>query len=335
MSHAEFEIIRRYFRDSGLNFNKPGIELGIGDDAALLNVPEDRLLCMSMDVLVAGVHFPYSADPAMIANRALAVNLSDLAAMGAEPFCFTLGLVIPENNSSWLDSFSGGLLHLAQHFSCPLVGGDITEGPLSIAIQVQGLSQIDATIRRTGASPGDGVYVTGCLGDGAIALASIGIRSHLGGLVELIDENLPDACKQYFAAAYYQPEPRIEFARQCASLVNAGIDISDGLFGDLGHIVESSDVGVNLQTHLFPYSDSAHCCTTAESRLKAALYGGDDYELCLTVSAEHSLEFESVAAESDIRITCIGEIVAEQGIHCFDGSGAAVQIDDHAYEHFL
>ena len=335
MSQAEFEIIRRYFKESALNFSRPGIEKGIGDDGALIKIPHDHLLCMSMDALVAGVHFPYSADAAMIANRALAVNLSDLAAMGAEPYCFTLALVLPENNPAWLEKFSGGLLHLAQRFNCPLVGGDITEGPLSIVIQVHGLNQPDRVIRRDGAKPGDSVYVTGCLGDGAIALASIGIRSHLGEAVELIDENLPDACREYFRAAYYEPEPRIELAGRCNALVSAGIDISDGLLGDLGHILNASGVGAELNVHRLPYSESAACCTSPGNRLRAALYGGDDYELCMTVAPQQAAALEAVAEKLNTRISCIGEIVEGDGIVCVDEAGQVIELNGHPYEHFL
>ena len=161
MSLSEFEIIRRYFAESGLYFDKPGVEIGIGDDAAVLKIPSNRLLVMSMDVLVESVHFPKSANAGLVANRALAVNLSDLAAMAANPFCFTLGLVLPVADEHWLEDFSDGLLGLAQEFNCPLVGGDITQGPLSITIQVQGLCRHDVIVRRDGAKPGDKIFVSG------------------------------------------------------------------------------------------------------------------------------------------------------------------------------
>ena len=179
MSRSEFEIIRRYFAESGLYFKRPGIRLGIGDDAAMLEIPRDHLLAISMDVLVETVHFPAAADPALVANRALAVNLSDLAAMAADPFCFTLGLALPQADDHWLEGFSSGLLALAQRFNCPLVGGDITQGPLTITIQVQGLSRPDRVVRREVARPGDTIYVTGCLCDGAIALVSLWLDSLL------------------------------------------------------------------------------------------------------------------------------------------------------------
>ena len=335
MSQAEFEIIQRYFEESDLSFPKKGVKLGIGDDAAVLEVPERHLLCISMDALVAGVHFPNSANPEDIANRALAVNLSDMAAMGAEPFCFTLGLVMPEKNTSWLQRFSDGLLSLAQQFNCPLVGGDVTEGPLSVVIQVHGLNEPGSIIYRDGAQPGDRIYVTGYLGDGAIALAAIGAKSHLEKSLGLMEENLTKTCKAYFRAAYYYPVPRVAIASQSCQLVSSGIDISDGLLGDLGHITEASKVGAKLQTHLIPYSESATCCATADNRLRAALFGGDDYELCLTVPDIHVEAFERLAAGTEVRVTCIGEIVAGNSIECRDKKGTLLQTNDHAYEHFL
>lgn len=335
MSQSEFEIIRRYFAESGLAFERAGVELGIGDDAALLRVPQDKLLTMSVDVLVAGVHFPAQADPALVANRALAVNLSDLAAMAAQPFCFTLGLVLPMADEQWLQRFSQGLLQLAQQFNCPLVGGDTTRGPLTISIQVQGLCTPEQVVTRDGARPGDKLYVSGNLGDGAIALASLGLPTHLGESFNIDPAEQADSCRQYFEAAFYKPVPRLELAQRCAGLVNAGIDISDGLLGDLGHITAASGVGALLHTPLFPYSASALCCMTAENRLRAALFGGDDYELCLSVAPDNCDAFEKGAAETATSVRCVGEIIAGSGITCLDEHGSALSLDANSFDHFL
>lgn len=334
MPQSEFEIIRRYFAESGLSFPRAGVELGIGDDAALLQLPADRLLAISMDVLVESVHFPASADPRLVANRALAVNLSDLAAMAAEPFCFTLGLVLPDSNHQWLEGFSQGLLNLAQQYNCPLVGGDTTQGPLSISIQVQGLCQRDLAVRRDGAAVGDRIYLSGTLGDGAIALLSLGLQSHLGTSFVLNKENCSASCLQYFEDAYYKPQPRIHLARKVAPVVSSGIDISDGLLGDLGHIIKASGVGANLSVDKFPYSDSALCCMSSQNRLLAALHGGDDYELCFTVPAAKSAEFEELASQSQTRVSYIGEIVAGNTISCLDQAGTVLEVDASSYQHF-
>ena len=334
MVHTEFEIIRRYFAESGLCFDKPGVELAIGDDGALLSLPPDRLLCMTMDVLAEGIHFPPAADPALVANRALAVNLSDLAAMGAEPFCFTLGLVMPHGDSDWLERFSAGLLALARRFQIPLVGGDTTKGPLSISIQAQGLLSPDAVIRRSGARPGDRIYVTGSVGDGAIALAAMGLETHLGESFQINRERLSPDCLGYFETAYYKPEPRVALAAACAPLVSSGIDISDGLYGDLGHILEVSGVGAVLQVDALPWSESARCCMSAGNRLRAALFGGDDYELCVTVAPQHCGEFERMAVNLDTRVSCIGTITEGGAIRCVNAAGDDIAIADHAYVHF-
>lgn len=334
MSLSEFEIIRRYFAESGLYFDKPGVEIGIGDDAAVLKIPSNKLLVISMDVLVESVHFPKSADASLVANRALAVNLSDLAAMAADPFCFTLGLVLPDADEHWLQGFSEGLLGLAQEFNCPLVGGDTTRGPLSITIQVQGLCEQDGIVRRDSAKPGDKIFVSGYLGDGAIAIKSLGLNSHLGDGFNLEQAKLTESCREYFENAYYKPEPRIALARRCASLVSSGIDVSDGLFGDLGHIVAASGVGALLQTQQFPYSACANSCMSEQNRLQAALFGGDDYELCFSVPPQQCAAFVREAARTDTMVTCIGEIIEGSSIKCLDASGLPMSFDVDSYAHF-
>ena len=334
MYQSEFEIIRRYFAESGLNFEKPGVELGIGDDAALLQVPDHRLLALSMDVLVESVHFPKSVDAGLIANRALAVNLSDLAAMAAEPFCFTLGLVLPDSDEHWLQKFSEGLLPLAKKYNCPLVGGDITKGPLTICIQVQGLCTKPHSVLRKGARVGDKIYVSGALGDGAIALLTLGLGSHLGKSFALMNNNISPNCHRYFENAYYKPQPRIELAERTAALLSSSIDISDGLLGDLGHITRASGVGAKLSVDQFPYSDSALCCVSEQNRLLAALHGGDDYELCCTVPVNSCEQFEEQARQVGTPVTCIGEITAGKEIVCVDESGNLLQIEADSYQHF-
>lgn len=331
MSQTEFELIRRYFTDSGLGFDRGEILLGIGDDAAVVQVPDGHSLLMSMDVLVEGVHFPVSACPSRVANKALAVNLSDMAAMGADPLCFTLGLVLPKYDEQWLEKFSEGLKALALQHNCPLVGGDVSRGPLTISIQIQGTVETGSLIKRSGASVGDTIYVTGKLGDAAIALPAMGIDSHLGSDFKL--ESAPaDQCIANFESAYYEPESRVEFASQIASLVSAGIDISDGLYGDLGHILEASAVAAKIDTSKLPYSDSALCCMSDSNRLRAALLGGDDYELCLTVPQENSAKLESIAAENSVQLTPIGEILAGSGL---DLSGVEVAMPTlGSFDHF-
>lgn len=334
MTYSEFEIIRRYFADSDLQFTRAGIILGIGDDGALLEVPANRLLVMSMDVLVASIHFPPAADPALIAQRALAVNLSDLAAMAAEPLCFTLGLTLPEANVDWLEGFSRGLLQLARQYNCPLVGGDISRGPLNIAIQVQGLVAPDRVLRRSGAKIGDKIYVSGYLGDGAIALLSLGLPTALGDGFTMAQKHCTADDRAYFHAAYFQPTPRIALAQALGSCASSGIDISDGLAGDLGHILEASAVGAVLHTASLPFSAAASRCMSASNRELAALFGGDDYELCVTVAPAQCAAAEAAAAASGVPFTRIGEIVAGTGLQCRDSAGNTRQFDQTAFQHF-
>lgn len=336
MVASEFDIIQRYFAESGLQFPRDGVNFGIGDDAAILQLPAHRLLVMSMDVLVETIHFPEHADPALIAQRALAVNLSDMAAMGAEPLCFTLGLTLPRADTDWLAGFSAGLLLPAQHFNCPLVGGDLSRGPLNIAIQVQGTVAPDKVIRRNGAAVGDQVYVTGNLGDGALALAAMGISASSGSVstAPVRDDAPLSAYTDYLQAAYYQPEPRIQLAQKLAPFVSSGIDISDGLAGDLGHVLRASNVGALLHAAHLPYSDAALACMSEANRQLAALYGGDDYELCVTVAPQNCAAAEAAARELGTEFTRIGEIVAEPGLRIINSSGEIATIQPAAYQHF-
>lgn len=331
---SEFEIIRRYFAESGLQFPRAGITLGIGDDGALLDVPANRLLVMSMDVLVESVHFPLNADPKLLAQRALAVNLSDMAAMAAEPLCFTLGLTMPQADSDWLAGFSAGLLDLAQRYNCPLVGGDISRGPLNIAIQVQGLVAPDKVMRRTGAAVGDQIYVSGCLGDGAIALASMELPTQFGAAFRLEPGCATAAIQAHFRGAFYQPEPRIELALAIAHCVSSGIDISDGLAGDLGHLLRANAVGAVLDSASIPYSEAARTCMSDSNRQLAALFGGDDYELCVTVAPAHCAAAEAAAAATGIAFTRIGAIVSGSELTVRDRTGQAQLIDAAAFQHF-
>ncbi|MBL4581810.1 MAG: thiamine-phosphate kinase [Gammaproteobacteria bacterium] len=333
-NHSEFAIIRRFFATSKLSFPREGIELGIGDDAALIDVPPNKFLAMSMDVLISGIHFPPDAAPSLIANRALAVNLSDLAAMGAEPYCFTLGLVLPQSNGKWLGDFSAGLEPLAKQYNCPLVGGDTSAGPMSISIQVQGLVDRNRAVRRSGANVGDKIYVSGTLGDGAIALLVLGLDSHLGSEFSLSQRDPSAACREYFKDAYFKPQPQIALALAAGKLFSSAIDISDGLQGDLQHILDASEVAGSIRLDAIPYSKSAMCCVGSENRMLAALFGGDDYELCFTVAEKDCIELESIARELGVRVTCIGDINAGEGITYLGANDSPIEVTAQAFQHF-
>ena len=338
MQASEHDIIRRYFNLPKLVQARPEIELGIGDDAAVLRIPEGKRLLCSTDVLTAGTHFPADAPAELIASRALAVNLSDLAAMAAEPLCFTMALSLPDADHDWLRGFSKGLAAMAEEYRCALVGGDLSRGPLQIAIQVQGLCGAGRELRRSGAEPGQKVYLTGYAGDGALGLASLGIAS-AGVSLDMPPDEMPGVCRAHFHEAYFRPSPRIGFALAAAPLMASAIDVSDGLLGDAGHLAVASGAGIVLDPERLPYSPAAHCCAGANSRLRAALCGGDDYELCFTADPARELQLMAIAADLDLPLARIGEVTVGEGVRCagmelaftsFDhfGSGGSIRLDE-------
>lgn len=333
MSLTEHDIIDRYFNVPELAFPRPEIGLGPGDDAAVLHIPEGKRLVVSTDVLAAGAHFPEDAAAELIGNRALAVNLSDLAAMAAEPLCFTLALTLPRADSKWLAAFSRGLAELAGEFRCSLIGGDLSRGPLQIAIQVHGLCEAGRELRRKGARPGQKVYVTGWIGDGALSLASLGVATANIAFNAPMEE-LPEECRAHFHTAYFRPRPRIEFALAAAPLIACAIDVSDGLLGDAGHLAAAAGVGMVLYPERFPFSPSARCCTDPETRIRAALAGGDDYELCFTADPANESELMAIAAGMDLPLTCIGEVKAGEGVRCA-GMDAGLSSFDHFADEIL
>lgn len=270
MPQAEFSIIENYF--ANLGSSEQGTILSQGDDAAVLEVPQGKQAVMSVDTLIAGVHFPLETNSSDIAHKALAVNLSDLAAMGATPAWFLLSLTIPNTDQNWLESFSRSLGEIAEQYRIELVGGDTCHGPLSITIQVTGLVDKDNYITRSGAKVGDLILVSGQLGNAALGLA------HLQNRIKL-DESLILPCIQ----AINRPVPRLcltEFLRDYAS---AAIDISDGLVGDLKHILDKSKVGATIRKNDLPVSEWIKNSNAYEY----ALTGGDDYELCITMPPKY------------------------------------------------
>ncbi|MDC0598591.1 thiamine-phosphate kinase [Gammaproteobacteria bacterium] len=327
MALSEFEIISTYFNKSGLipdERHKSFVPLGIGDDCALLAIPEGKQLAISMDVLVADIHFPHLADPTLIAQRALAVNLSDLAAMGAAPLAFTLGLTMPTVDESWLSAFSEGLSHSAQKYNCPLVGGDMSKGPLSIAIQAHGSVATGKALQRSGAKVGDKIYVTGALGAARMAL----------DMFDKTLSTLTEADESILRQAYYQPEPRLETASACLGIASAAIDLSDGLLADLGHIAKRSDVGMIIEADKIPVSVVAQKVIGKEKALQYALGGGDDYELALTVPEQQIERFALVTAQAGIPLTYIGHVIEGSGVSCRDGAGNELDLTETGYQHF-
>ncbi|HSJ47451.1 MAG TPA: thiamine-phosphate kinase [Gammaproteobacteria bacterium] len=316
MPESEFSIIDHYFRRSGAE--RPDVALGIGDDAALLRVPEGQELVVTVDTLVAGVHFPVDTPPVAIGHKALAVNLSDLAAMGATPAWITLALTLPTADNDWLDTFAEGLFALATTHDVQLVGGDTTHGPLSVTVQAMGLVPEGRALRRSGAREGDAILVTGYLGDAALALqqgaaASTELRARLD-----------------------TPQPRVAAGQALRELASSAIDISDGLLADLGHIVRASAVGAELWMDALPRSVVFRHALGREQPdwYGLPLTGGDDYELCVTLPPERVETARARLAELGLPLTEVGRIRAGQGIRCHHEDGREYQPTSRGYEHF-
>jgi thiamine-phosphate kinase len=314
----EFELINRYFKRSAMSNT---IALGVGDDCSLLNVPSGRQLAVSVDTLVADVHFPADGDPQAIAERALCVSLSDLAAMGASPLWFTLCLTLPQADERWVAPFSEGLLRVAGHYGCELVGGDTTKGPLAISVQVMGSVEPGKAFVRSGAQPDDLIYVTGTLGDGAAALAAFNRK---------IKPN-SDAF-HYLTQRYYHPIPRFNEAGRLAPHVSAAIDVSDGLMADLGHICAASGVGAEVYVENLPVSEAVENFSSNRQQREWALSGGDDYQLCFTVPREHVPAVE-VLIGGGLKACNIGKITRGNRVACLL-LGEPFTLASKGYNHF-
>jgi thiamine-monophosphate kinase len=295
------------------------VVLGIGDDAALLAVPVGQLLAVSTDTLVAGVHFLPDAAAHDIGWKSLAVNLSDLAAMGAEPAWATLALTLPSADARWVEEFADGFATLAREHDVALVGGDTTQGPLSITVTIHGFVPQGAALTRSGARVGDGVYVTGTLGD-----AAAGLRLLQSGRTQ----------SAYLPERLHRPTPRVEQGLILRGRASACIDVSDGLVADLGHICDASGVGAQIDADALLASSELAAAFDAPTRREFQLAGGDDYELCFTASDAVASGLLRDLAHSGCGATCIGHIVADANVSVHDASGKPVMVSRRGWEHF-
>ncbi|MFQ5609420.1 MAG: thiamine-phosphate kinase [Woeseiaceae bacterium] len=305
----EFELIRHYFgRAHG---HGAGVIVGIGDDGAILEPSPGRQLVNVIDTIVEGVHFPPGRSPADIAYRAVAINLSDIAAMGAVPRWMTLALSMPASSDEWLQAFSGGLFAAAEEFSVELVGGDTTRAnELVVSVQITGEVDADSALRRDGATAGDTIYVTGTVGDAAAGLQ--GLRTG-NSVKELI-------------ARFARPSARVEYGQALAGVASACIDVSDGLYADLSKLLAASELGAGIELAKLPISAALAENYSSEEQRNLALGGGDDYELCFTAS-------RALPDPGMVRVTGIGTVTEAPGIVCrLDGD--VVPFDDTGYRHF-
>lgn len=316
---GEFDLIERYFKRP-VRRNA----LGVGDDCALLAPDPGMQLAVSCDMLVAGRHFFEGAEPGALGHKSLAVNLSDLAACGAEPLAFTLALALPEADDAWLAPFAAGLFALADDYGCELVGGDTTRGPLNICITVFGQVPAGQALLRSGARAGDDVYVSGTLGDARLALEA------LRGEVTLRPSVLEAA-----RARLDRPAPRVRLGLALRGVASAAIDISDGLAGDLGHILEQSGVGARLEAPaLLGVMASPVQDVPPQRRLECVLAGGDDYELAFTAPAAQREAVAAAARSAGIAVARIGRIEADPGLRVVDAAGQALPEHFASFDHF-
>jgi len=316
----EFELIKHFFTEQVVK--RKDVLLGIGDDCAVVSSTENQDTVITTDTLVAGVHFPLETSPRAIGHKAVAVNLSDIAAMGAKPSWLSLAITLPEVNSDWLTEFSLGVFELCEFYNVQLIGGDTTQGPLSITITAQGLTPEGKYLSRSGAKAGDWLFVTGELGDAALAL------QHYKGKVSIHSDFV-----EKIQTKLDFPRPRVLVGQSLREYASSAIDLSDGLLADLGHICKASNVGANIVLNEIPFSESMLETLSFDDAVNLALSGGDDYELLFTVSADNKVGMETALSHIGIPITCIGQINASQTITT-TLNNKPVPIKATGFEHF-
>ena len=301
---GEFDLIQRFFK-AGADAMRPNdektIALGIGDDCALLNPDAGEEIAITSDMLVEGRHFFMGANPELLGRKALAVNLSDLAAMGAKPIGFTLAIALPTVDKAWLEAFSKGLFAVANQYSCPLIGGDTTAGPLTISITAFGSTPSGKAIRRSGAKTGDDIWVSGAVGDARLALAAL--RHEI---------TLPESDLKQIEHRMHNPTPRVELGMKIRELASAALDISDGLLGDLHHILKQSQVSAKVFLDQIPKSETLQK-QSEDIQNQFAASGGDDYEICFTAPIEKRDAIDKISTALNLPITRIGSIREKVG----------------------
>jgi thiamine-monophosphate kinase len=321
---GEFELIRRYFARADRRVAaSSGVELGIGDDAAVLRVPQGEELVVAVDTIVEGRHFPLQSDPRSIGHRALAVNLSDMAAMGAQPRWALLALTIPAAEEQWLEAFAGGLLALADQYQVELVGGDTTAGPLTVSVQILGSVPKGGALRRSGAKDGDLLVVTGSLGDAAAGL----------DVLERRPVAQTSSIEKALVERFEYPDPRVRFGLAARGIASAAMDISDGLAGDLPKLAQASALCAHVAIERLPLSAALRAAVAADKARDFALGGGDDYELLLTVSRQQYQQLASAAAGLGLPLARIGEMRRGSGVN-WSMNGADFAVAATGYDHF-
>jgi len=320
MALSEFELINQYFKS--IVGHRKDVHLGIGDDAALLDVPEGQRLVVTVDTLVKDIHFSSDVTPEDLAHKSLVVNLSDLAAMGAAPAWVTLSLTIPEADKNWIESFSQKFAELCRYFDVQLVGGDTCRGELSVSVQAMGFVPHTSALKRSSAQPGDLIYVTGHIGDAGAGLA-----------LQQEQKTEYSIDEQFLISRLDNPTPRLEVGIMLRNIANAAIDISDGFIQDLSHILDASDVGAVVEVGNLPVSDVMQSNYTEKQAQSFAMTAGDDYELCFTVSPENQDALDRVLSTVSCPVTQVGRITASKGLQ-LRNKDELLQQPSLGYEHF-
>jgi len=316
---SEFDIIRKYFTRPA-----PTAVLGVGDDCALLQPRPGMMLALSTDMLLAGRHFFPDAEPGKLGHKALAVNLSDLAAMGADPRWALLAIALPESDETWIAAFAEGFFRLAERWALELIGGDTTRGPLAISITAIGEVPPDFALRRDAARAGDDIWVSGATGEAALGLA------HLNGRVRL-----EDAAREACLARLHTPEPRVALGGRLRGIARSAIDVSDGLLADLGHVLEASGVGAQLTWESLPRAPAIAACRDEALAKECLLAGGDDYELLFTALRVKRGEVEALAKDLDLPLTRIGSVTpGEPEVTVRDARGDSILVARKGFDHF-
>ncbi len=316
---SEFDLINQFFKTSPVQ--RDDVLLGIGDDCAILSPPPGKSLAVSTDTLISGVHFPESSRAEDIGYKSLAVNLSDLAAMGAEPAWVSLAMSLPEANEKWLCDFMRGFNELAKKYNVALIGGDTTQGALSISVTITGFVDSKESLKRSQAKTGDFIFVTGSIGDAAI------------GLDIVLNKRQSSASLNYCVQRLNRPQPQVKAGRLLSDFSVAAIDISDGLVADLSHICKASKVGASINIEQLPLSASTLDFYNQKPDWQTILSGGDDYELCFTCAEKDISEIKKCMKSNDINITCIGKITAGSNVKCYLNN-ELITLNKIGYNHF-
>ena len=318
----EFELIQHFFTRSACAQGGENISLGIGDDCALLQIPAGQCCAISTDTLVSGIHFPDNAPAFLLGQRALAVAVSDLAAMGATPIGFTLAITLPQIDADWLQAFSEGLSAMALSCGIGLVGGDTTRGPLAIGVTVMGAVPQQQALLRSGAQEGDLLCVSGPLGAAAAAVPVV--------LGEIDPQTIAEQTLQQLLGAYWSPQPQLKLGQYLRGKASAALDISDGLLADFGHIAKASNVCLQIQQAQVPVADAARKLLGDNAALQCALSGGDDYQLAFTIASDRVTGLQ----QSFPAVQVIGQVCAGAGVQLLDKTGQLLAHSYNGYQHF-